>query len=105
MAVPRTSAASLCFVFFNDTATTEIYTLSLHDALPILADSTPSHIYEQDPCSLNVGSTSVVLPHLLSRPVLRLDANRTAPDWQAPTVPRSAVFCVRSHPEIGRAHV
>ena len=24
-----------CF-FFNDTATTEIYTLSLHDALPIL---------------------------------------------------------------------
>src|SRR3712207_7309172 len=27
----------LCFVFFffNDTATTEIYTLSLHDALPI----------------------------------------------------------------------
>src|SRR3712207_6897239 len=25
-------------VFFNDTATTEIYTLSLHDALPICAD-------------------------------------------------------------------
>src|SRR3989449_1680210 len=27
------------FFFFNDTATTEIYTLSLHDALPILAIS------------------------------------------------------------------
>src|SRR2546427_13228317 len=28
--------ASICFFFFfNDTATTEIYTLSLHDALPI----------------------------------------------------------------------
>src|SRR5258706_14430886 len=26
----------LFFFFFNDTATTEIYTLSLHDALPIL---------------------------------------------------------------------
>src|SRR3712207_8866342 len=26
--------SSICF-FFNDTATTEIYTLSLHDALPI----------------------------------------------------------------------
>src|SRR3712207_7048028 len=26
------------FFFFNDTATTEIYTLSLHDALPILAE-------------------------------------------------------------------
>src|SRR5687767_13250687 len=27
---------ALCVFFFNDTATTEIYTLSLHDALPIL---------------------------------------------------------------------
>src|SRR3712207_8506963 len=27
------------FFFFNDTATTEIYTLSLHDALPILCSS------------------------------------------------------------------
>src|SRR3712207_7406311 len=26
------------FFFFNDTATTEIYTLSLHDALPILVE-------------------------------------------------------------------
>src|SRR5690349_25112721 len=26
------------FFFFNDTATTEIYTLSLHDALPICAE-------------------------------------------------------------------
>src|SRR5712664_3822958 len=26
-----------CFFFLNDTATTEIYTLSLHDALPISA--------------------------------------------------------------------
>src|SRR2546429_7664567 len=31
----RTLLSSL-FFFFNDTATTEIYTLSLHDALPIL---------------------------------------------------------------------
>src|SRR2546429_6945162 len=29
----------LLFFFFNDTATTEIYTLSLHDALPICARS------------------------------------------------------------------
>src|SRR3712207_8228533 len=32
----------LLFFFFNDTATTEIYTLSLHDALPILAPSASS---------------------------------------------------------------
>src|SRR3712207_7634532 len=31
-------ASGLYFFFFNDTATTEIYTLSLHDALPILSD-------------------------------------------------------------------
>src|SRR5437773_3725913 len=31
--MPYTCASS--FFFFNDTATTEIYTLSLHDALPI----------------------------------------------------------------------
>src|ERR1019366_10804650 len=28
------------FFFFNDTATTEIYTLSLHDALPISSKTT-----------------------------------------------------------------
>src|SRR5258708_21390999 len=32
----------LLFFFFNDTATTEIYTLSLHDALPILPAATPA---------------------------------------------------------------
>src|SRR3990172_5351842 len=31
--------------FFNDTATTEIYTLSLHDALPILLDKQPRLSY------------------------------------------------------------
>src|SRR5256885_8932215 len=40
------------FFFFNDTATTEIYTLSLHDALPI------SHLVER------VSPARLVLPHL-----------------------------------------
>src|SRR5256885_12589556 len=31
--------AKFIFFFFNDTATTEIYTLSLHDALPICEQS------------------------------------------------------------------
>src|SRR5258706_14216889 len=35
LSVPST----VFFFFFNDTATTEIYTLSLHDALPILVDA------------------------------------------------------------------
>src|SRR2546421_9192992 len=32
----------LLFFFFNDTATTEIYTLSLHDALPISRRPAPT---------------------------------------------------------------
>src|SRR6266496_6805155 len=32
----------LIFFFFNDTATTEIYTLSLHDALPISPNTASS---------------------------------------------------------------
>src|SRR3712207_7031899 len=45
------------FFFFNDTATTEIYTLSLHDALPIwrTADDRP------------VGGGTAVERHELSR--------------------------------------
>src|SRR5260221_4473146 len=36
---------SFFFFFFNDTATTEIYTLSLHDALPIsLTEKAASHV-------------------------------------------------------------
>src|SRR3712207_8616423 len=41
------------FFFFNDTATTEIYTLSLHDALPIFTgphyvDPVPSDPFDGD---------------------------------------------------------
>src|SRR2546430_10209093 len=42
------------FFFFNDTATTEIYTLSLHDALPI---SCPTVI--SDLCRLFASSMSI----------------------------------------------
>src|SRR5258708_10512000 len=35
----------LLFFFFNDTATTEIYTLSLHDALPILVGEMPRDVH------------------------------------------------------------
>src|SRR6266581_3467783 len=43
MAVPL---SLLFFFFFNDTATTEIYTLSLHDALPISISSRTSVRYD-----------------------------------------------------------
>src|SRR3712207_7834560 len=37
----------LCSFFFNDTATTEIYTLSLHDALPILTGPSLDHLLDK----------------------------------------------------------
>ncbi len=36
----------LLFFFFNDTATTEIYTLSLHDALPISIEEKKEEMLE-----------------------------------------------------------
>src|SRR2546430_11474627 len=37
----------VCIFFFNDTATTEIYTLSLHDALPICENHVWVRLAEQ----------------------------------------------------------
>src|SRR2546427_12906262 len=45
------------FFFFNDTATTEIYTLSLHDALPILPARVRGRA-DQDPVSNDDGRAS-----------------------------------------------
>src|SRR5260221_159014 len=36
---------SECCFFFNDTATTEIYTLSLHDALPFFLEEHTPHLH------------------------------------------------------------
>src|SRR5574337_880127 len=45
------------FFFFNDTATTEIYTLSLHDALPILPRK-GSWALRGDPCLRQRGTAA-----------------------------------------------
>src|SRR5438128_12479937 len=47
---------SLSFFFFNDTATTEIYTLSLHDALPILYAQNEMLAYQQKESTARVAS-------------------------------------------------
>src|SRR2546429_5115792 len=47
----------VCFFFFNDTATTEIYTLSLHDALPISLRRRKSMVLDPaDPNTRSAGS-------------------------------------------------
>src|SRR2546430_8931387 len=50
----------LFFFFFNDTATTEIYTLSLHDALPISLDERmlASPLKPPRPCASSLVSRS-----------------------------------------------
>src|SRR2546421_12380330 len=47
--------SSFFFFFFNDTATTEIYTLSLHDALPIYKRT---RIYQCLACGKQFSTTS-----------------------------------------------
>src|ERR1039458_10407414 len=42
------AARCLPLCFFNDTATTEIYTLSLHDALPIYTGAN-HHLFQSQP--------------------------------------------------------
>src|SRR5258705_1979720 len=53
------------FFFFNDTATTEIYTLSLHDALPILSAAFAARLFASD---LRWLRPSVLLIESLGRP-------------------------------------
>src|SRR5258708_29649188 len=60
---PRPSCSF--FFFFNDTATTEIYTLSLHDALPIY--SRP-HRKLADPASAGRSAAPVGPVRLAHRP-------------------------------------
>src|SRR2546430_5629115 len=60
---------NIFFFFFNDTATTEIYTLSLHDALPISPGGTcpatrsaPPRTHSQSPWP-HTGQTSQTDPY------------------------------------------
>src|SRR3712207_7011313 len=51
MRVSSSRGVTLCSFFFNDTATTEIYTLSLHDALPISSRGCPTTWCRRRSCS------------------------------------------------------
>src|SRR5260370_31637688 len=62
--------------FFNDTATTEIYTLSLHDALPISTINQDTEISRQISLWNQMGS-KVILGNLLVIPVEDSPSNRS----------------------------
>src|SRR2546429_9023461 len=63
------------FFFFNDTATTEIYTLSLHDALPISNDDVNKSQSSNDvfPTAMHVAAVTAIEQKLL--PALALLRN------------------------------
>src|SRR3712207_5172277 len=54
--------------FFNDTATTEIYTLSLHDALPISSGPSQTGHLAIDPNVDNPGAAGLARPLRRCRP-------------------------------------
>src|SRR2546422_5404314 len=55
------------FFFFNDTATTEIYTLSLHDALPIFGHGAAVGVQRLRPAVVRIGRANVQTAQLESR--------------------------------------
>src|SRR5438876_2588122 len=87
------------FFFYNDTATTVIYTLSLHDALPI--------------CSLETwasGRTEIFLPQKLHSDGLSRNRVRVPAIWPrehfghcVPRIDRKSTRLNSSHPSISYA--
>src|SRR5260370_38121447 len=84
--------------FFNDTATTEIYTLSLHDALPISANwrldrgrgshwCTSDRGHDLDPAwrsGERARHNAVAIEPARRLPTASVAARRTIPAWERP---------------------
>src|SRR3712207_8390699 len=99
-------------VFFNDPATTEIYTLSLHDALPICVGRAPGAVGLQP---LAVGAVLDADPDRSDRAVVdgvagdghRVRADRLVVDRKSTRLNSShanisyAVFCLKKKIDIG----
>src|SRR5256885_6137777 len=88
------SLPSSFFFFFNDTATTEIYTLSLHDALPISARRTCavracSPVTRTTPCPMSgwPAGTSSSRKNSTDRKSTRLNSSHLVISY--------AVFCLK----------
>src|SRR5436190_5019013 len=77
----------LFFFFFNDTATTEIYTLSLHDALPISMRSPWNRAYVFVDRSNVAASLPANRSTIADRKSTRLNSSHTVISY--------AVFCLK----------
>src|SRR5215211_8943534 len=78
------------FFFFNDTATTEIYTLSLHDALPIFAGAARAH-FRRSVGPVDEGDPLGVVGE--DRKSTRLNSSHTVISY--------AVFCLKKKKQKG----
>src|SRR5258706_14305192 len=88
------TSLSFFFFFFNDTATTEIYTLSLHDALPI---SLPAESVRT--------SRAIALAITSTLPVFTAGFTKTDDEEKSPYTVQPLLHCEQKKHEIGRAHV
>src|SRR2546426_2512015 len=84
--------AAVSFFFFNDTATTEIYTLSLHDALPISLLGLVAYPFVVEPllrlrAQANLWSAAYALYAGLDRKSTRLNSSHLVISY--------AVFCLK----------
>src|SRR6266542_430189 len=93
------------FFFFNDTATTEIYTLSLHDALPIHRLTPAAHpgcraLIEIPPDTRYRSGMNGSTPRTSSDGNSRANRSRS----RAKTIQGSAVFAPESGPDAANSH-
>src|SRR3712207_9559529 len=93
----------LFFFFFNDTATTEIYTLSLHDALPISSGLRVHPEVERPLLTAGVGRPAGVLVEQLLQPPFQLGAVRGREPQPQPGADRKSTRLNSSHANISYA--
>src|SRR5206468_12180353 len=104
MHVSRSVFMAQCFFFFNDPATADIYTLSLHDALPIFsANSVARRRARNFEQGRSAHSTRESCPREHSQTALRLRRSEEHTSDSSHDQISYAVFCLkkkqfRSHP-------
>src|SRR3989442_5744717 len=84
---PRDLLSIFFFFFFNDTATTEIYPLSLHDALPILGRHEAAHYIVADAPAGEGPGGGRVRDNIVDRKSTRLNSSHVRISY--------AVFCLK----------
>src|SRR2546421_7317702 len=87
-------ASLLSIFFFNDTATTEIYTLSLHDALPISSAASPESWNTQSPRRIRHQGAARAHRRLRSPPCAGGDRKSTRLNSSHDQI-SYAVFCLK----------